>query len=129
MVGVGVGTVIVPGLWGNINLPTNSVAVLSSDGGIVNTGAAGDFVQVDIYLVVDGAVLGKSQVAIENGNFSRSGRWSFSIVATLSAGMHTVHVDAMLSDCNATNSSPYAFVGGTPDAGTRATLTAIVLKQ
>ncbi len=129
LVGLGVGTINVPGLWASINVPSDSVAVFSSDGGIVNTGVNGDFVQVDIYLVVDGVVLERSQVAIENGVFSRSGRWSFSIVATLSAGMHIVHVDAILSDSNTGNSSPYAFVGGTPDAGTRGTLTAIVLKQ
>ena len=129
MVGLGVGNIIVPGLWGNISVPSSSLVVFSSDGGIVNTGVIGDFVQVDVYLVVDGVVVEKSQVGIENGNFLKSGRWSFSTVATLSAGMHTVHVDAMLSDCNAGNSSPYAFVGGTPDTATRGTLTAMVLKQ
>ncbi|HEV3214512.1 MAG TPA: hypothetical protein VGZ27_02250 [Vicinamibacterales bacterium] len=126
---MGIGEITVPGLWANITVPSNSVVVFSTDGGIVNNGVAGDFVQVDLYLIVDGVMLGKSQVGIENGNFLRSGHWSFSTVATLSAGAHTVHVDAMLSDCNAGNSSPYAFVGGTPDAGTRGTLTAMVLKQ
>jgi hypothetical protein len=121
--------IIVPGLWANVNVGSDSVEVFSSDGGIVNTGVTGDFIQVDIYLVIDGVVLGRSQVAIENGNFSRSGRWSFSVAATLTAGMHTVYVAALMSDCNAANSSPYAFVGGTADAATRATLTAIILNQ
>ena len=69
---------------------------------------------------------------VENGNFSTVGRWSLSIATTLSPGVHTVGVDAMLSGIhrlNTANPFPRAFVGGAGTTGTHGTLTAVVLKQ
>jgi hypothetical protein len=126
------GSATVPGLWANLNVPSNSVVIFSSDGGIVNTGVnVGDFVQLDMHLIVDGITLGSTQVGVENGNFLKTGHWSFTTVAVLTAGVHTVRVDAILSGLSSLVPGffPYAFAGGTPDALTRGTLTAVVLKQ
>jgi hypothetical protein len=104
-----------------------------SDGGIVNSSALpGDYVRVDVRLLVDGVVLVTRRHDVENGTFANTGHWSFSIATPLSAGSHTVVVDAMLSAIgrgNPGNPFPAAFVAGTADTVTRGTLTTIVVNK
>jgi hypothetical protein len=122
----------VPGLSGQITVLSNSFVVFSSDGGIMTNGAhPGDFVQVEFHLVVDDVILAKYQVAVENGNFLTSGRWSFSMVAPLSAATHSVRIDVQLFAIHQLpgNPPPAAFVAGLANSANHATLTAIVLNK
>ena len=126
------GPAFVPGLFGTITTPGQSVVVFSSNGGIVNTGVPGDDVRVIIRLIVDSVVQEFGEYDVENGKFSNMGRWSFSVAVPLSAGDHTVGVQAQLSGIDQANPStgfPHAFVGETAGSPSHGTLTAVVLKQ
>jgi hypothetical protein len=128
----GGGPAYIPGLFGNITVPANSVVVFSSQGGIENMGAPGDEVRVAIRLLVDDVVQEFGEYEVEHGNFSSFGRWSFSIALPLSAGSHTVGVQAQMTAINkapASTSFPRAIVAGTPDSTAHGTLTAVVVKQ
>ena len=122
----------VPGLFGQITTTAGDMVVFTSNGGIVNTGLPGDHVRVDVRLIVDGVSKDLGAYDLENGNFSNTGRWSFSMATALAPGVHTVGVQVMLSGINRLNASspfPRALVGGAADTATRGTLTAVVLKQ
>jgi hypothetical protein len=122
----------IPGLTGQLTTTANSVVVFTSNGGIVNTGILGDHVRVDVTLIVDGRPLEVGSYDLENGNFSNTGRWSFSIATTLLPGVHIVAVNAQLTDIHKASASPTfprALVGAAANASTHGTLTAVVLKQ
>ena len=109
-----------------------TVVVFTSQGGIVNTGAVGDHVRVAIRLLVDNVVQEFGEYDVENGNFSTTGRWSFSVALTLPAGDHNVGVQAQLADIHRMNSAlpfPRAIVGGAANTVGHGTLTAVVLNK
>ena len=128
----GGGPAYIPGLFGKITTPANSVVVFTSDGGITNTGLPGDHVRIAIRLLVDDVIQQFGEYDVENGNFSTMGRWSFSIALPLPAGDHIVGVQAQMTDIHKMSTStlfPRALVAGTSDSTAHGTLTAIVLKQ
>jgi len=128
----GGGPAYVPGLFGNITVPANSVVVFTSQGGIENMGLPGDWVRVAIRLLVDGAVQEFGEYEVEHGHFSSTGRWSFSIALPLAAGTHSVGVQAQMTGIDKAPTSasfPRAIVAGTADLTSHGTLTAIVVKQ
>jgi hypothetical protein len=129
---LGGGPAYVPGLFANITVPTSSVVVFTSQGGIENMGAPGDFVRVAIRLMVDDVVKEFGEYDLEHGNFSCFGRWSLSIALPLSAGSHSVGVQAQMTRNEKAGTSaawPRAIVGGTEIETSHGTLTAIVMKQ
>jgi hypothetical protein len=108
--------------------------LFSTDGGIVNTGFIGDHVRVNIRLVVDGTALAVSSSDVEVDNFATTGRWSFSVAATLTPGTHMIGVDVILSDLHRMNPGtawPRAIIGAdlAVAPGMSGRLTAVVLKQ
>ena len=128
----GGGPAYIPGLFGKITTPADSVVVFTSQGGIANTGAPGDHVRVAIRLLVDDVIQEFGEYDVEVGNFSSLGRWSFSVALTLAPGDHMVGVQAQMTDIHRLSAAtpfPRALVAGTPDSTAHGTLTAIVLKQ
>jgi hypothetical protein len=119
-------------LFGTITTPANSVVVFTSNGGLINIGLPGDHVRVAIRLLVDGVIQEFGEYDVEDGNFSSIGRWSLSIALPLPAGVHTVGVQAQMTDIHKASSSPSfprAQVAGTADTTVHGTLTAIVLNK
>lgn len=93
----------VPGLVTNVNVPTNSVVLLTTYGGIQTngTGTSG-YSTVDVAFFVDGATPanGAYQRLIASNTSAISGAfayWSMQSVLTLSPGVHTISVQAKVT--------------------------------
>jgi hypothetical protein len=127
------GPVGIPGLNSQITVPADSVVVFSCDGGASIDGTnVGDFVQIVVRLVVDNTVQVARRIDLEKGYLATSQTWSFTIALPLSAGTHSVGVDASQLVNNTRNGAmpfPSAFVGAAASDPLHATLTAVVLKK
>jgi hypothetical protein len=123
----------IPGLSGQFTTEANSVVIFMTEGGIANDGAfLGDFVRVDVRLIVDGNVLENRRYDVEKGNFGSTGHWNYSVVAALGAGVHHVRLEARMVSSgrlNAANPFPTATLAGTANTVGRGKLTAIVLNK
>lgn len=98
---------LIPGLSQTINVPSNSVLLVSTDGGIQSTGtSANSFSVVDLGIFVDGVLstsAGQRRITILNGTgLSMIGNWSMTVTRELAAGNHTFEVRAI----NAFSGSP-----------------------
>ena len=107
---------------------TNSVLFVSSDGGLVNNGMfLGDYVQVNVRVLVDGTAVLERVYDLELANFAYRSNWSVSLTVPGSAGSHTVSVDAALKAQSAV--SVTATVAGPANSVQRATLNVLVLNK
>lgn len=94
---------LLPGLTQTVNVPSNCVIYLATDGGLFTTSTStSGFSQVEVYLKIDGNVPsngGYADISVVNngGKTSAAGRWSISLATSLTPGSHTVAVYGYLS--------------------------------
>jgi hypothetical protein len=126
-----VNPVQVPGLSLTVTAGSNSVLYVSTDGGIVNNGLfLGDYVQVDVRVLVDGVVVMDRAYDVEIGNFAFKGYWSIACSVAASPGAHTVTVDTFLrSRGSLQGGTPTATVGGPSNSMLRGELTVLTLNK
>jgi hypothetical protein len=123
--------VLIPGLTTTVNIPSNSVVHVHTDGGIQSTGAtSATYSVVDVILYVDGVATttgGQRRIAIANTSALAQliGNWSIDHTYTLPAGNHTFEVKAVggVAGSSAANVSS----GSAPQL--RGVLSVQVLKQ
>lgn len=132
-------TETVAGLTTSISVPTNSVTIISTDGGVLLVAGGGvGLAKVDIRLWVDGIAVpngGYRQLAA-GGDTSVQAIWSMQVAIELTPGAHTIEVKV-------TNTStgmqwaqypyvrypPAPKVGGDAASGLQGTLTVTTLKR
>lgn len=105
----------VPGLSRIVMQPADSVLFISTDGGLLNTGASGGY--VDISLRVDGDVIRQERVFVDSGGVER---WSLTTTRTLPPGFHEIDVGARILAPGHINVSG---TFGSPDEGELTVLT------
>ncbi len=124
------GFTTIPGLSQFVTVPANSVVYISADGGASTTStASAGFSAVDIAILIDGSVPlggGYKRVTVLNnaGLAPNSANWSMALSIPLSAGNHTIQVDAKGAGAGAT-----ATVAGDISSVLRAQLTVVILKN
>ena len=98
------GNTPIPGLTLNVNVPANSRVLLRSTGGMFTESvAAGGFSAMEVFFVVDGAVLGAGQgyarlLSVNNSGISTGlnvTNWSLDGAPVLAPGAHTISVHAI----------------------------------
>jgi hypothetical protein len=126
-----VNPVQVPGLSMTVTAGSNSVLYVSTDGGIVDNGLfPGDYVQVDVRVLVDGVVVVDRSYDVELGNFAYKTYWSIACSVAASPGPHTVTVDTFLRSAATLNVvKPTANVGGPTNSMLRGELTVLTLNK
>jgi len=120
---------LVPGL-GTTVTTANSVLFVSTSGGIVNNGsAAGNYVQVEVRVLVDGAVAEYRvyDVEISAATNAFKTNWSFATSVDVGPGSHTVTVDAFRLGASPTTVT--AVLAGSETSNLRGTLTVLVLNK
>jgi hypothetical protein len=105
----------VPGLSRIVMQPADSVLFISTDGGVLNTGASGGY--VDISLRVDGDIIRQERVFVDGGGVER---WSLTTTRTLPPGFHEIDVGARILAPGHINVSGSL---GSPDEGELTVLT------
>jgi collagen triple helix repeat protein len=105
----------VPGLSRIVMQPADSVLFISTDGGVLNTGASGGY--VDISLRVDGDIIRQERVFVDGGGVER---WSLTTTRTLPPGFHEIDVGARILAPGHINVSGSV---GSPDEGELTVLT------
>lgn len=129
VVGTATTFALVPGLTTTINFPTNSVVMISTDGGIATTAtAATGFSQIDVVLLIDGALPpngGYKRLIAANttGITGVFAQWNMTVVTTLS-GTHTIQVQA-----GGTGQGSNATVSGDAANVNQGQLSVVVLRQ
>jgi hypothetical protein len=91
------GLTLVPGLTTVVNIPANTQAVISTYGGVANTSTSANGVtEAVIVLVIDGTPeIFQAVVPINNGGVTANfTNWSFTTSMPLSAGSHTIEIEA-----------------------------------
>ena len=122
------GPLAVPGLSATVDTLANSVLYLETEGVIVNNGlAAGNYVQVSVRILVDGAVAAERVYDVEMGQNAFTGHWNVATTVAPAAGTHTVLVDATLKSSVPTTVS--ATLAGMPTSVTKGTLNVLVLNK
>jgi hypothetical protein len=96
----------VPGLTAQIDVPENSLVMLITDGGVqINSALQTAFATVDVGFSIDGSnpatdptPAGFRRIQVFNSAAATGviGNWSFTRVQALSAGTHTIEVQARL---------------------------------
>jgi hypothetical protein len=130
VVGTSTTFALVPGLTTTIDVPAASVVMIATDGGVATTStAATGFSQVDIVVLIDGALPpngGYKRVIAANttGITGVFAPWSMSVVVTLAAGSHTIEVQA-----GGTAQGANATVSGDVNSVNQGSLSVLVLKQ
>lgn len=128
-----VGPAPVPGLATTVNVTApNAVLYLETDGGIANNGGAqGDYVAVDVRLLVDGTVVAWRTFDNEVGRFAFRTSWSFASNVATTTGAHTVSVEATLRSAFAANggAAPSVTLGGIPGNANHGELSVLVLNK
>jgi hypothetical protein len=120
---------IVPGLDTTINVPSNSLVYVSSDGGAQTSSAATTgFSRVDVALSVDGSLPSSGSykrlvIANTTGNVTTLDYWSFADTFALSPGMHQFAIAALL------NSGSNATVSGDDNSVLQGHLNVLILKR
>ncbi len=115
------GATPIPGLTTTVTVPAASAVMISTDGGLGTTDTTETgFSVVDIVITADGALLpngGYHRVIAANttGLTGMIANWSMSTVTTLSAGAHTIQVQAigggMGSDATVSGNNTSVFQG------------------
>lgn len=91
---------LIPGLTTTVNVPSNSVVHIHTDGGVQSTGAtSATYSVVDVGIFIDGVAVttgGQRRIAIANTSSLAQliGNWSMDQTVTLPAGNHTIEVKA-----------------------------------
>ncbi len=121
----------VTGLTTTVTTLANSVLYISTDGGIVNDGLfPGDYVQVDVRVLVDGVVVEDRPYDVEIGQFAFKSYWNIALTVTPTAGTHTVTVDAFRRSANTLHTAlPTATLGGSSNSMLRGTLSVLTLNK
>jgi hypothetical protein len=116
----------IPGLTASVQVPSNSVIVVTADGSIQLNAGASTNALVDLRFIVDGTMLANSlhRLTVSNTPAVTPGFGTFAMTRalTLDPGLHTITVCGQLVTGSAT-----AFSGsptGTPD-----NLTVMILKK
>jgi hypothetical protein len=108
-------------------------AVFTTYGTITNAGAfIGDFVKVDVRLIVDGVMLENRRYDVEVGTFSRSVNWNYAVAMSLPAGVHNWRMEAQVYSASVTNpANPYptTVIGGPSYTVDRGGLTVSVVNK
>lgn len=123
----------IPGMTAVVTVPTNAIALISTDGGISTTGTtAAAFSIVDIAVTIDGTfpvdgLYRRHNVANTTGIASTNRQnWSMSMVMPLTAGSHTIGVAA--AGTNAPTGGVNASVGGASGTVNQGTLSVVIIK-
>lgn len=119
----------IPGLTATITVPSNSIVLISTDGGMqTNSALTNGYSSVDIAVFVDGTIQtnGAYQriiAANTNGVTGVFAYWSESFATTLATGSHTITVRAVYA--SGSNST----VGGLNTTVIQPELTVTIIKQ
>jgi hypothetical protein len=122
---------LIPGLTTTVDVPANSVVMISTDGGVATTStAATGFSTVDVVIAVDGALLangGYKRIIAANttGITGVFAPWSMSAVVTLAPGLHTIQVQA----AGTGGASANATLSGDATNVNQGSLSVLVLKK
>ena len=119
--GVGIFYVI-PGVTQTVTVPANTVAFISSDGGMLAANVSGGSV-MDFSIFIDGAFPangGYERLSVPTNSF---GFWSFSQSAILTAGSHTIQVGAAYRSGNS------AIINGDVTSVLQGEITVVLIKQ
>jgi hypothetical protein len=123
-------TLPVPGLSTTIDVPANSVTIVSTDGGahLFGPSAAALGVVVDIKILIDGASppgSGWRRIsAVNNGLPDAFANWSMQLSVGLTPGLHTIEVEAQVIVANGN-----VDVSGGPGSLRQGVLTVTTLKR
>lgn len=123
---------LIPGLTRSITVPANSLVYVETDGGIQTTSAsATGFSETDIAIFVDGVQTSNGGIkriitANNGGGFSMTNHWSFAVPLTLTAGNHTIEVQAGAPNIAG---AATANVSGSSSSVLRGKLIIMILKQ
>lgn len=118
----------VPGLTQTVNVPANAALLISTDGGVLSSGAVNTYSVVDIAVFVDDAAVGQRRIYVGNTSLPQSvGNWALSFASNaLTAGNHTIEVRAR----NATTpGSVAATVSSASDPLLRGQLTIAIIRK
>jgi hypothetical protein len=105
-----------PGLGADINVPANSVMIISTNGGVSLIGLAAGVATVDIWVTVDGTILEngglRTLVVLNPANVINSAiaYWSIEFSIVLTPGSHSI---AVFAHNNSNNLSVQVSGGGT----------------
>ena len=101
-----------------------------TDGAITVNGLPGDFVSVDVRLVVDGMPVAVRVYDLEMGKSLSRTSWSFGLSMTMATGSHAVSVETSMRSVSSPNgTSPTATVGGNQTSPSHGTLNVLVLNK
>lgn len=122
---------LIPGLTTTVNVPANSVVLISTDGGIATTStAATGFSIVDVVVRIDGNALlngGYRRVIAANttGLTAVFAPWAMTATTVLAQGSHTIQVFAVGN----AGASAAATVSGDGNSVNQGELSVVILKQ
>lgn len=125
----------VPGLTQTITVPANSLVYIATDGGMNNLSSSTTTYASGVAAIfIDGTWVtngGAAMVLCSNTSTltNVSGRWSMSLLTTLSAGSHTIKVSARCQQSNITVGSNALSVSSNSTTLNQGELTVIVIKQ
>ena len=121
----------VPGLSTTVNVTSaNAVLFISTDGGMSNDGAQGDYVAVDVRVLVDGTLVAWRTFEDEVGKNAYRSSWTLAASVTTTPGSHTVTVEGSLRTAffaNAANAR--VNLGGTSSSQSHGELSVLVLNK
>lgn len=124
------GATLIPGLTQTIDVPASSVLFITTDGAMQTTSAAATgFSVVDITVNIDGSLLpngGYARIYAANttGLSTIQTRWAISLGTVLTAGSHTISVNAA-----GVGSGSNATVSGNNSSVLQGELSVLILKQ
>jgi hypothetical protein len=121
----------VPGLAATVNVTAaNAVLFIETDGGISNDGLQGDYVAVDVRVLVDGTVVAWRTFDNEVGKFAYRTSWSMAVNVPSTAGSHTVSVEGSLRTAFfPSGAAARVNLGGTASSQSHGELSVLVLNQ
>jgi|GEM_PF-5538914 len=121
----------IPGLAYTLDTTGTTVLYVATEGGIVNNGVVGDWVQVGVRVMVDGVVMaGERSYDVEVTNFVNKGNWKFSLTLALAPGSHTITVQGRLRDSGTLGTTkPNATLAAAAGSVMRGTLTVLTLNK
>lgn len=121
----------VPGLSATVNVSAASgVLAVETDGVLAISGLQGDEAAVDVRVLVDGKVAAWRTFDVEQGKFAFREAWTVAVNVPVTAGSHTVSVQASLRSASFPSGQlATVFVGGTSSNANHGELSVLVLNQ
>ena len=124
----------IPGLSITVTVPAGYIALLSSYGGVQNTGGSATNAAciVDVYFTIDGALAtygGYQRLLVGNNRYEGVSAWSMTTRQTLSAGSHTITVGGVLVAKNGTTVPSSVTLGGATGNVLQGELSVILIRQ